>query len=235
MNRKFRLTGALALVALSAYALAAVQGYSLKRTPKAGDALKYRLKVNMDLGGQAATMSALVTEKVTAVDPTGNFTVQADQSQLDVKLGDQPIPAPEQSSPEVSVYAPNGDIVEIKGNDVQPAFYRMATLSVFLAPDKPVAVGDTWSHDFPADPKTGRVAAHGDFKVLGEEKVGAVDTLKVQATIKETGADGASTDCTYWINKTDGTTVKMDGKWSNVPIPGSPVPITGTVTLAQEA
>jgi hypothetical protein len=62
-------------------------------------------------------------------------------------------------------------------------------------------VGDTWAEDVKADAKTGAEADHADYKIVSEEKVGDIDTIKVHATIKETsGGDPASSEGTYWLD-----------------------------------
>ena len=98
-------------------------------------------------------------------------------------------------------------------------------------PGKEVNVGDTWTYDFKADAKTGAVAAKATFKVLGTEKVDKWDTLKIQATVKELDADGASAESVMWLSTTDWDAVKMESKWTNVPVSGAPAPVNAKVTI----
>jgi hypothetical protein len=218
------------LLALSAVAMAA-QAFTIKRTPKQDEVAKYRMKGEFEVLGQQATFTGMVQEKVLKVAEDGNYTIESSQLEGKVNINGQEIEM--NSPPSVSVYKPGGDIVEIQG-DSSEAAYRSAILNQFFEPGKPVAVGDSWTKEIAGAPRTGGIGAKADFKVLGEEKVGTVDTLKIKATIKETGAEPASTESTVWLSKADSTLVKIEGKWNNVPMPGAPAPISGNVTMTRE-
>ena len=68
----------------------------------------------------------------------------------------------------LTTYDPNGEIREIQGDKPESTGYRMADLNDFHAPAKPVGVGDAWTSEGKADPKTGAVAWKADYKVVGE-------------------------------------------------------------------
>jgi hypothetical protein len=136
----------------------------------------------------------------------------------------------------VTVYNADGSVKQLNGDDstAGASAYRIANLQSMIDPGKPLNVGDVWSVDIKADSKTGAEAAKADFKILAEEKVDDVDTIKVQANIKETsGSDPAASEGTYWLEKANGSVVKAELKWTDVPIPGAPTPISGTVNLTR--
>ena len=237
MKTKFNALGA-AIVLLSASALtfAAVDGLSVKRQPKEGQAIKLRLKAELEIAGQQATYTGLVQQKVTKVEADGTYTEEEQQVQGKAKFGDQEIDVPDTGAHPV-VYNADGSLKEIKGDEqtAGAASYRMTNLGVIIDSGKPLAVGDTWTVEIKADSKTGAVAAKAEYKVLAEEKVGDLDTIKVKATIKESeGAEPASSEGTYWVVKTDGTLAKAEVKWLNAPFPGAPAPITATVSMVRE-
>lgn len=221
MNRRIRSVGMLAVIALSAVAMAAVDGLSIGRKPKEGDTHKYRMSADVDLGGIPVTVKGLLSEKVTKVETDGSYSQEETQIELKAVVNGTETDVPS-SGASTMVYLPSGEVKSIAGDEGKAESYRMANLGIIYDPGKPVNIGDAWSYDIKANKDTGAVAAKADFKLLGEEKVGDVDTLKIKATVKETTGDmPASSDGTVWIAKADGSLVKSEAKWVNAPFPGA--------------
>jgi hypothetical protein len=235
MKSKIKAIGiASLLLSLSALALAAVDGLSVRRQPKVDQIIKLRLKANLEIGGVQATYTGLVVEKTTKVDTDGSFTYEETQSEGSAKFGDQTVPVPDIGPFPVTLNA-DGSLKEIKGDasTAGPEAYRMTNLEVLIDSGKPLAVGDTWSVDIKAGDKA--KAAKAEYKVIAEEKAGDIDTIKVKFTVKETeGTEPASSDGTYWISKADGSLVRSEVKWANAPFPGAPTPISATMTETRE-
>lgn len=222
------------VAALSVAAFAVQDAISLKRAAKSGESIKYRLKADVEIQGMEAAFSTLVTEKVTKVESNGNYVLESAQSEGKVNLSGQEMDVP--GTTQTFVYKPNGEVVEIKAETVDGNVYRTANLTAFIVTDKAVKVGDEWTHDIKKDEKTGTMPAKGTYKIEGEEKVGEFDTFKVKFATKETegGESAASCEGTSWVNKKDGTLVKSEGVWKNVPFPGAPGPINAKYTLTRE-
>ncbi len=237
------------MAVLALAATAAADGFTITRKAKVGDIQKLTMKADADINGAAAQVNATWTEKITDVQPDGTYTVQHNQVELKVNaLGNETDVPP--GDPLVTIFKATGEVSKIVGdaNVASPGAYRMANLEVLFDPGKPINVGDAWSHAFPADTALGTVAAKGDYKLLGEEKIGNYNTLKIQFSVKElapapakpaTGGaagaaiqtDAAGSEGTLWIDKTDGSLVKAQMKWINAPVPPSPVPINATLTI----
>ena len=233
MRKRFQTLSFIGLIAASAVAMAAVQGFALKRTPKEGQTYKYAMEGAVDFGGMDVTIKATVQETVTKVEADGKYSVE--QKQLDGKISiqgnEQDMPA---SPGTTTIYKPNGEVVEIKADQSDPNTYRMATLGLTIDPGKMVNVGDKWSYEVKADSKTGVVTAKADYTVLGEEKVGTFDTVKIKAVVKESeGSEPASSESTVWLDKKDGAMVKSESKWINAPVPGAPGAINATVKMTR--
>jgi len=233
INRTRTLFAAGTLFAVAALAVAAQDGWTLKRTPKEGEEMKFRLKASIDFSGTEITMTGLVVEKTLKVDADGTYTVQSEQRETKVSFAGQEMEPPSQG-PSVSVYRANGEVVEIRGPETSPASYRMANLNNLFTPDKPVKVGESWTKEIKADSKTGAVDATATYKVVAEEKVGTLDTLKIEGKASEKGGEAASADFTIWVNKADASMVKMTGDWKNAPFPGAPGPINAKVEMTRE-
>jgi len=237
MKTKFRALGAaIVLLSVSALAIAAVDGLSVKRQPKEGQTVKLRMKAELEIAGQSATFTGLAEEKVTKVDTDGSYTIEERQHSGKANIGGQEIDVPDTPA-NVVIYHPDGSVKEIKGDDqtASGAVYRMTNLGVIIDSGKSLSVGDSWTVDIKADTKTGAEAAKAEYKVLAEEKIGDIDSVKLKVSIKESaGSEPASSDGTYWISKLDGTVTKAEVKWLNAPFPGAPAPITATVVMTRE-
>lgn len=222
MNKRFnKATVGLFVAALSVAALAVQDAVTLKRDAKVGETIKLKLRADLVVMDQDATFEGLVTEKVTKVEPNGNYTVESTQSEGKISVGGQEMPADLQS--QTFVYKANGELVEIKADQVGSEIYRMANLQAVILPSKPVKVGDDWTYEFKKDDKTGAVAGKATYKVVAMEKIGDYDCLKILVSAKESdGGDmAASIDGNIWLSAKDATTVKFQGDWKNVPIPNA--------------
>jgi hypothetical protein len=218
------------LLILAAAALAMGQGYKLARTPKLGDELKYRLYAEFELVGTTATMAALITEKVVALDINGNFTVESRQTEGKQKIGAQE-QAMRDTSGEMAVYTARGEVVEIKSSDKAGLKGRLSRLNSIVAPDREIKVGDSWSHTYLGSPMSGGVGGKATYKALNLEKVGERDALVVQFEYKETtGALKAESTGKAWVDVATGELLKLDAQWKNVPYM-SGVPVDLKVTL----
>lgn len=228
---KFNKFGVIAVAALSAVAFAAVDGISIARKVKEGDIARYKMSADIDFGGMDIKFSGLVEEKIAKVNPDGTYSLEQNQIEGKVNVAGQEQEMPT-SGVNTTVYLPNGEVKEIVGEQGTEDAYRMANLSLIRDPGKELKVGDTWTHEFKANAKTGAVAAKAEYKVLGEEKVGTYETVKIKADVKETaGSEPASSNGTAWINKADGSLIKLEAKWVNAPFPGAPAPINAVVKL----
>jgi hypothetical protein len=230
---KLQMLGLLA-VAATATAFAVVDGLSVARKPKEGEQIRYRMVADVDFSGMPIKANFLIAEKVTKIEADGSYKVEQSQLEGKIDVGGQEQDLPT-SGATTTVYTKDGDVKEIAGDQTTPDTYRLANLGILRDPGKTLNVGDAWTYEIKADKKTGAVAAKADYKILAEEKVGSWDTLKIKATVKETeGTDPASSDGTVWISKADGSTVKMESKWTNAPFPGAPAPINATVKMDRE-
>jgi len=229
---KSKLIAATAILGLAALSLAAViDGYSFKRTPKEGETHKYKQTGKFEAGGMEIEYEAKSTQKVTKVEADGSYAEESTTS--DVKMNGQEPPegAAGGGQKTTTKFSAKGEVVEIKNEQVSAEAYRFANLAIFISPETDIKVGDSWSYEVKEDKKTGAAAAKATYTLTGEDKVGTVDALKLKFVIKETAADGASSEGTIWVSKADYTLLKTVAKWTNAPIPGAPVTINGEMTV----
>lgn len=231
MKTLVRIPGAVLAVAALAVVAFAVQPFTLKRTPKAGEVSKYKLSVETEIQGMNISFGGDVIEKITEVKANGEFVVESSQENVKVKFGDQEQEMPSGGSTK-TVYRPDGSVVEITGEQTDANAYRLANLNGFRYPTNPLNAGDKWEIEIKADPKSGSVAAKGTFEVVGAEKVGNWDAVKIKYSVVETeGSEPATAEGTTWISTVDGNMIKTEGSWKNAPIAGAPAPINAKFTL----
>src|ERR1044072_2065146 len=124
MRNGFRFMGLAAVAALSLTAMAVFQGVVLKRAPKEGETIKYRMKASMEVQGQAVDMNALMVEKVTAVkDDT--YTTVSEMTEMKINFGGQEMEVPS-SGATTTVSKASGELISVKADQMDENSYRLA-------------------------------------------------------------------------------------------------------------
>lgn len=208
------------------------QSGALVRKPKVGDTAKYKLEMNLSIFGDSASYTSTVTYKVTEATDE-KYSVQMSQTDYKVQLfGDEGAVRDEDLEKPVFTYSPKGDVLGIKSDLMTDAVFRMAEMQAIHLPGKEVKKGDTWSVEIPENLKTGVVKSKADYKYEDDAKIGQRDALVASFTYAEqAGTTPASSIGKVWIDKTDGSALKIETTWTNAPIPGAPSPTSGSYLL----
>ncbi len=230
---KLRASLPLGLLALSVFALAA-QGVVLKRAPKAGDKLKYKMTGNFQVQGADVVLNSTVTDEIKKVEGDVYVTESSTKGTVSVMGNDQDVP--ERVATTTSKL--DGTIVEIKGAAAEDAggnLYRVANLSLLMLPTTPIEMNGTWSTQAKKDDKRAVPGYKVDYRLVGEEKVGDWDAYKITADGKETeGEAPTSWKSTIWIEKTTGTLLRSVSDVTDVEFgPGVP-PLSGKIELIRQ-
>lgn len=195
-----------------------------------GQKFIYKMNGTMSVQGSEGTLTGLTTITVEKADGQ-QIQVKTGSSQMVVSFGGQTINIPD-SPPQYMTNDLLGKIIEIKGEDIQPGDYRVEAINSTVFAPTPVGVGDSWTVNYASDPKTGIVQTVGNYKVLGTETVDGISCLKISFDNQEkTGDVPGSSKGTVWVNPADGMMVKKVGDWTNLPIPASPMPVTGHFSI----
>jgi len=219
---------AILLIAASAYAL---DGVVLKYTAKKNDVQKTRIKGKIEAQGleimiemvNQSTISDVAADgTITSVEKllSGKFTLNGTEQELD------------NSASMMMISKPNGEIKEIKADEVTEIAYRAHNLMSFIAPAEEVKVGSTWDVDHPANKDTKAPAFKTKGKIVAEETIDGTETFKIEFKNMETeGTDPSSIEGTIWVDKSNCALVKSTQKWVSVTMPGSPFPVSGSFTM----
>jgi hypothetical protein len=211
--------------------LALGQAVTLKRSPKVGDTLQYRATLIFTIYGNDFVYTSTITDKVTEVAKDGSYTVASTQSEIKASAGgDYPVqPGPNQVSHEV--FDAHGRVTDMK-EDQSSEGWRVAYLSCFILPDKPVAKGDTWTATLPprADRQTPGASVIYTSEGIDPNPVDGISALKVDEKYAENSqSNKASKTGIVWVNPKDGTVVKVEEQWRNAPIAGITTLVNGNV------
>lgn len=229
------LRAAIGLTTLAMGSFASADGFSLKRLPQVGSAIKYTMSVDFLANNEKGKISATLLEQVTDVDKAGNFSVQ--QTQIDARgvYSNEEFDIPPRT-PITMTYAPNRMISAIKGDLIDANSYRVEHMATIIDPGKPVNIGDEWVGDIAANKTLGTPSVKLQYRLLGEEKVAETDTLKIQGKAKEIeGVSPAVHTFTIWISKSDGAMIRLDSVWENAPFPGTASPVHATISIVKAA
>jgi hypothetical protein len=232
MKRNVRTAVILTLLAMMGVACGAQEKVMLSYKAQAGQVIRQKSEgtLNLDASGVKVTVEVQEVQKITIkeVAANGNITMEQERESSDVTVNGQKMPVPDEArSTETITIRPDGTLVSFKSTSQDP---EQAKLPARLHPssnpvfsDKPVGVGDKWSKEIKADDEMGLHAATADYEVLGFEKVGGVDTVKIKMAYRETeGSPPLTGMATLWIEKATGDTVVADYEIENFPLPGGP-------------
>lgn len=219
---------ALATLTIAAIATAALAAdtFSLKRTAKLGEEIKFRFNAELAFGDIKIKIRGLNREKVVKVEEDGTITIETVQSEVVISTPDGDSPQSEEAK-STTAYAADRTVktYTMEGSEDVSSSTRLAIVSTIVTPKEPVAVGATWTADLKANGK-GTYPAKGEYKILGEEKVGKWDTVKVQIKVVETeGTEKTECSGTVWLNKADFSTVKEELTIKNAQFEMAPAPI----------
>lgn len=207
------------MMALFAMASGAQDSATLLRIAKKGDVLQFALNVKIEAPGASVVFTAVNTERVLEVDDKGLITVESTQSDVRLLLNGQALPTNEDNSVVVTKFKSTGEQVEVRSATRSPDDSRRGNMTALILPGNPLKVGDRWSHEFRADPKTGQREAKTEYEVLERVSVGAAQTMVIGYKFAEVGGDTpASATGKLWINVVDGTLVKLSAELKNAPI-----------------
>lgn len=224
------------LLALTLVAFASANAqdkFALKRTPAAGEATSYRLKVETSFQGMAVVYTARTTEKVEAVNADGSYVTSEEQSEVKIVVGGQEMPGQDATEDSRTTVGPDGVVTKIDSPSASDESYRMSNLMGVAWPSEMVGPGSKWESKLPADPERSGVAVDRAYEVLAVEEVAGKQAAKVAWTaVERTGATPASAKGTVWVEIATGRVLKLAAELKSAPLSGQALDATVSIELA---
>lgn len=210
--------------------LAVSANAQLKPAPKVGDKSAYRIKCTMDVQGMEVTVTLGLATDVTKVDE-GLVTRSAVGKDLKVSLGGQDLePAPEMTPMSV-VLNRDGSAKSFSGGIEGVDALRLFVTTHFFAPTGELKEGVSAKTQFE---KTGVFPkSSAEVTFVGQEELNGTKALKFTQKFREESEHAFSCDTTIWAME-DGTVLKVEGTFKNLPIPAAGVEASGKIAMERE-
>ncbi len=197
----------------------------------AGQSVRYKSVSNLVLTseGRKVNFDATEIEKATftSILPNGNVVTEHVTESSEASINGNKLPdSNEPKSTTTITVSPDGSLVSYKttGKEAEEtkAQARLYPVGTAIFSDKPVGIGDKWSKIVKSDSDIGLHGAKADFEVVGMEKLGGIDTVKIKEDYAETDAAPIITaHSIIWIEKSSGDQLASDTTVENLPFGGA--------------
>jgi hypothetical protein len=167
-----------------------------------------------------------VTSTFKAINPDQSVVVEDKTSNSDGTFNGNPVPAgalPDQTV--TTTCKPDGHTISVKADPDLPS-KRANVFSQFIYPAQAENVGDTWQCIGKAVKADGTNDYEIDYTYKGLDTQDGIACNKVEMTFKETSvADPITGGGTIWLDKDNGSLVKLSVKMKNVDSQQGPLDI----------
>jgi hypothetical protein len=158
--------------------------YDLVWKPQAGQRLVYALNIDGNVIDSDFKMKSEVHLHVKKVESNGDYTLGTTFKNVTAKFFGEETVAKDEPE-EVQRFSARGDLLDPAKVSEDPEEDALGELlsraSEIEAPEKPVKVGDKWTHTFPQDKKLGLAKALGTYQLVSL----ADGRLKISIDYKE--------------------------------------------------
>ncbi len=207
------------ILAVSAFAVAAQDTHTLAWNPKKGDKTKYQMKMtgDMDFGqGPMPLEVRISTESEVKNIVDDQITVTSKISKFELFMNGEDMTQMAGGGTEIPdvtrVMSRRGELIKSDANDMvnNP---RLEQMQAFVYPDKPLKIGETWTHEFKGDKEKNVPKARAKFTLDAlEEKDGkAVYKLTYAFSELETPGKPMGSMGTMWVLRDSGDPYRIDG------------------------
>jgi hypothetical protein len=208
--------------ALAAIATLCITGFAptqdkvtLKMDPAQGDAFTHDYTLKMNILGMDATLSSRLKTKVTKREGETIETESAwENFKVDLGGSNPEIP----TSPLLITVSTSGKISKIAGGIEGSDGPRTYLLLHYIAPNKELAVGDSYTVELDADPAVPIPAVTYTGKYEGKAEVKGQAGHKLTVTIKEKAEAGLSSESTFIVTE-GGRILSAESKFKNLLVP----------------
>ena len=213
---------AVSLTALAALAAYADTTYSFVRVPKEGETREFEFTGEVEIMGMNVKLEGKQFEKVEKIVKEG-YTFSQMTKDLKVILPSGQAMEQDPGEPSTGLASLDGTTLKVDGAKPESDgdMDKLDILSTVKKPDSPVKIGEEWSSKIKG-PEGTEANAVAKYKLLGTEKIGKWDTIKVEVNSQMEDDSAVKMHGTIWLETDTFFSVKMDGSFENITLPGSP-------------
>lgn len=192
---------------------------------KADTSTSYKITMKMSVGGADAQLTG---DMVVAVKKVGEKEINVEYDWQNGKgtVNGEEIPIP--FGPTRVVFDPKGDLLSVTDGIEGTDPVRTFLVGHVHLPTEEVAKDGSWKANLPANTKLDIKARTIEGTYLGSEEVSGTKTHKFKIKMTEEG--GLNSLVIAWVDG-DGQTVKLEGEFSELPIPVAGQNASGTIKL----
>lgn len=215
---------------LAASAMGARQDatYDLVWHPRSGDVMTFKIQLAIDSTPEKYIFTATTKNKVVKVKPNGDYDIETTTTDQKVKHGTHEDPGDDDTKPTTDTYNSKGEkIASSEDNDPaeegNPATDALDSVTDGLKPQAPVKIGEKWTALIEPSAKLKREAGKVEYTLVGIDKQGAYQVLKIAYNYHQTEKDTPVTvDGFIMLSQQDFSIVRVEanikgGKFSPDP------------------
>jgi len=224
--KSFLLTGAI----LAAGSIFQAETASLRWHPTKGDELSYELGIKGEFDGLPFETTGLLSMSVTEVRGDGGYSVKSVSKGLLVRLGPNET-RDDRPNTITAKHDPDGRLISMQGqSDVDS--YRVASITKFVSPPRPVSVTDSWRIVREKDRPKGAPGYETRYVFEKVVEVEGKRHAEVSFSMKETSGEKPRTATGKWhIDLANGLPVTLEARVTGM-FSGD---VPGTITLRRVA
>ncbi|MCS7273509.1 MAG: zinc-dependent metalloprotease [Fimbriimonadales bacterium] len=187
MRTRQRFVVAWLLLLVTTLGAVAQEKVLLRYRAQAGQTARYRVSgtTGFDILGNTvqSEVSIVYSRRITEVSPEGNITWEEEYESIEVKVGGQPTPLPDQMRPSKATITikPNGEVIKRESSRTERAgpVDAIGTTPPIIFGAEPVGAGDQWRHTFEENEELGITAGEAEYTLKGFETWNGIRVARI--------------------------------------------------------
>ncbi len=212
--------------------------YDLVWHPQKNSTANFKLRLDIDTTPDRFSFLATFKSKVVRVKPNGDYDIETITKDAHFKHGTHDESMSDQSKPTVDTYNMRGEKIASSEDvdpteDANPGLNSLDSITNDLTPKSPVHLGETWTAVLQPNAKLKRQAGKVNYTLIGREKQGSFQCLKITFKYTETEKDVPLTSEGYvLVNQSDFSLVKLEASVKGAKFSSDPDFPNGDATLS---
>ncbi|MBS1704299.1 MAG: hypothetical protein JST40_00380 [Armatimonadetes bacterium] len=196
---------------------AQTETYDLTRRVRVGDTFRYSIKMAITESKTSGELKGTVEDVITRTRGK-QIDMERRVKELTFRMGSDSATIPDFAVLRIAIKS-TGETLEVKRDAEKVSELRSLNFGIVVVPDKPIGVGEKWTHTFVADSKMGTPASTANYEFLKTETVGDELAAVIAVTHQEDGGKNPlSSKSTVWISTKTGMYLRSHVDFVNLPM-----------------